>query len=507
MPTGSRRLLFGLVCVFVAVTRADAQPVSEHRKKGDLAIRARAVLSRHCGGCHTGKETPGESLLPVLDRSEVVSKKPPLPFVTPGDPDHSLLLQLISDGSMPPGGRDRPSGEDVVALRAWVQGGAPGYPRAFDDHTTLEEVLADLGREEKEDPTRVPFLRYVSFAHLARDDAKVPDLFAAERRFARALQAASEASPVADPVDSTATLFRLDIRTLGWHHRDLFRIDADDQAARVAPALIPYDLVLLEYPFGFIPQPRDPLADPFDRFRSRVPQFRPVPFVRGDWLTDALLRGDGRSPLADELYSLKVLGEAVEKKRNAPAGPVARLFPKGMPAVVPFPGAEGWQRPVPPFGSVYTRDVVQAKPPFMLKAEIVGMGGPTATVAVDELFQIKVTSDQDVYLLVLYVLADGSMRVQDVAGAAAGGLHVKAGTTYLSPPKKKAFQIGSLLTGGDSGQESYVVFASTKPLTLPTIVESRHASPTVWRFLLDPEKVSDPESVVRTVVPFTLTAK
>ena len=73
MPTGSCRLLAGLVCLCVTTSRADAQPVSEHRKKGDLAIRARAVLSRHCDGCHTGKDTPGESLLPVLASSYIAA--------------------------------------------------------------------------------------------------------------------------------------------------------------------------------------------------------------------------------------------------------------------------------------------------------------------------------------------------------------------------------------------------------------------------------------------------
>jgi hypothetical protein len=505
MAIGSSRLLAGLLLLAAAAPlRADDLT---RRQKGDLAIRARGVLAHHCAECHAGRTTAGESLLPVLDRAKVVAEDPPLPFVVPGDPDRSLLLHLVQDGSMPPGGRSRPSPDEVKALRDWVKAGAPGYPRAFDDRTTLDQVLNDLADQERENAERVPDLRYVSFAHLVRDGEKFPDLAAAEKRLAFALLQASEANVMPQPVDDSATLFRIDIGPLGWRAGSLFKVDSEDRNAKMPPDLVPYDLIALEYPFGFVPKPGDELVGRFDRFRKQVPQLRPVAFVRGDWLTDALVRNDEPTPLAKDLLRLKALATWNEKKVGGtrPAGPKARPFPKGEPVRVPAAGADEWQVPVVPLGAYYTRDVGAAKPQFDLEAGVAGMGGPLETVTEEDLFQIKVEVKRELYVLLLNVLADGSVRVIPVAGGADGGILVKPGgkPTYLRPKDEAGFKTRPLRAAAE--EEFFVLLASPKPLPAPTVLVSEHARDQIWRFL--PAAGPEGEPVVRKVLPLTVTGK
>src|SRR5207237_740555 len=77
------------------------------------------------------------------------------------------------DGSMPPGGRPRPTPQEVDTLRAWIAASAPRYPRAFDDRFVLDTVLDDLDRQP---PAAAPSLRYLSLAHLIRAGARPPPL-------------------------------------------------------------------------------------------------------------------------------------------------------------------------------------------------------------------------------------------------------------------------------------------------------------------------------------------
>src|SRR5262249_58458413 len=97
------------------------------------------------------------------------------PFLTPGAADASQLMRLVEDGSMPPGGRDKPTVEERQVLRDWINADAVPYPRRFDDAYVQGSILADLGSRVKAEDR--PHVRYFSLHNLMPDDA-LPNLAA-----------------------------------------------------------------------------------------------------------------------------------------------------------------------------------------------------------------------------------------------------------------------------------------------------------------------------------------
>ena len=85
-------------------------------------------------------------------------------------------------------------------------------------------------------------------------------------------QPANRIQPV--PIESTEnkTVFRIDLRKLGWDERPY-----DNNRMNW------FDLVLLEYPYGILDTASDSFQALAELFLLPAGQIRPVPFVRGDW--------------------------------------------------------------------------------------------------------------------------------------------------------------------------------------------------------------------------------
>src|SRR5262245_53929765 len=132
------RIAFALVFAFAFVAPVAAAEKG-HRPRGDLAIKARAILKKYCADCHG--ETPAPSNLSVLDYKQLIRTGSPVPFVSLERAKRSQVLEFVEDGSMPPGGRDRPNPDEVRTLKEWVAASAPSFPKAFDDRTTLSLLL------------------------------------------------------------------------------------------------------------------------------------------------------------------------------------------------------------------------------------------------------------------------------------------------------------------------------------------------------------------------------
>ncbi len=476
---GSHMPRTAAVAVLFALTApAAAAPDLSPRDRGDLAIRARAVLRQYCADCHGEKPRRGD--VSVLNHEKLAAPAYPVPLVNPADPPRSLLLQLVRDGSMPPGGRPGPTSEQVKTLADWVAAGAPGYPAAFGDGYAAAASHADwLASHFYADK---PFQRYLSFAHLVRDDAPPPDLHDPETKLRAAVRAATGRDGKLVPIDPTATVFKLDLRSVGWDRGNLFDRVNKFGAREDAHALTGLDTVMLEYPHAAA------AAWPVETAKlvPKLSGVRPVPVVRADWLAAAL------APNAPLTADVRALSELAPDKE--PCGPRPGRFFAG-PADPGRP-PDAWLTGDPAGG------------PFKLTAEVVTgpeFNAPAAEVREGEKHKLRVTSDRPVRVRVLRVLSIGKTTDQVIERNA-----IPAGATLLGPRTNAPF--AASVSGGDAATDYYVVFAAEVDVPAPTVLKSRHREDCedrsrlpVWRFVFDAtDPAFDPARVVRRVVPLTV---
>ncbi|MDY3560024.1 DUF4384 domain-containing protein [Gemmata sp. JC673] len=476
----------------------------DHRGRGDLAIKARDILKRHCAECHTGSTDPGKSRTNLLDHAQVAGeKKKPIPLAAAGE--RSLLLELLADGSMPPGNRPAPTPAEVAVLKKWIDAKAPGYPLAFDE----DYILGTIADELKNKPDLSKTKQYVSFAHLVRDGEPHPDLGAAERnlRIALALSSSARTGAALEPVDEAGTVFRFDLVEQQWRGGYVFELMEGRKPTRNADPTHLDVLIERENPYATALRPNElPAARLKELLGLRV-AVAAVPYLRGDWLSSSLLApawapkavfGWGpRSPLAADLFALSAL-QRLNPTDVAPGGPVARPFAGLKPVSVPSAGPG--RMPIPPLSAWYAGDVVPRESPLKLKVDLIVGAKPVTQVKVDEPFTLEVWCEQKVYFTLLMVQADGEVRVQEVLG----GNVLKPGQAQrLLQPNGKSFVIGGINGGGKTAVEHFVLFVSETELPAPTIVRSKHGSRYVWRFSMEPTErfPFEPNKVVRKVVP------
>ena len=507
-----------LLLLFCSTSSLHADEPSNltRRDRGNLAIGARAILKRYCGECHGGNAVK-QGTIAVLNHATLVNRPPELvPFVLRKDAEKSQIIQLIEDGSMPPGNRPRPTPEETDTLKKWIGESAPSYPAAFDEQYTLKVMLDDVGNQPENSR---PYLRYFSLAHLVTEESDTTRLGLEELKLRNALTWCNpKAKTTAEPVDDTATLFRFDTRKISWDSNELF-FRTVMGAPKTTASLTPYDLVLLEYPFGFQLPADYPETTQLNDYFKAAKLVQPIPFLRADWLAETLGRGQ---PLAEDLKSLVELNEALKKQglpilgaeNNMPCGPETRAFAGLNPVpAAPKPTAD---LPILPLGAWYSGNCQTEPPPFKLTARAINSKRETLTaIGTDMQFKLEVTASQDIHFVLLVVRSDGAVLVQPTNKNG----FLKADEKIINPSEKGAFQIASILTGEKQANEYFILLASPTPLPPPTLVKSRHSSIQIGecglrfpisRFYFDPEVKKDgfdPAKVVRVVIPITVLEK
>jgi hypothetical protein len=178
--------------------------------RADRAADGADVLKRHCLRCHSGAKARGDFDY-VGDTSRLVANG----LIVPGDAAHSYVFERVVAGEMPPASvKVRPTPAEVAALKAWIDGmaAARGFRREDEIIRALAVDAARLG------PGDLPYARWFTLGHLA--NAGVPEAHLERYRGALAETLASLTwAPAPRPpvaVDGERTIYRIDLRELGW---------------------------------------------------------------------------------------------------------------------------------------------------------------------------------------------------------------------------------------------------------------------------------------------------
>jgi len=102
------------------------------------------LLVARCGRCHANGKSKGKLDLGSLAGIQRGSESGAV--VVPGKPNKSLLVEVLSEGAMPPDGKNRPTAAEVARITDWVRRGARTRYGAFSVKATLtqEDVLPIL---------------------------------------------------------------------------------------------------------------------------------------------------------------------------------------------------------------------------------------------------------------------------------------------------------------------------------------------------------------------------
>ena len=79
------------------------------------------IMARFCLDCHGVKHR--EAGLDLRTLKAILSGGESGPAIVPGNPEESILFEMVSDGHMPPEGK-RPGAYQVRRLRQWITSGA-----------------------------------------------------------------------------------------------------------------------------------------------------------------------------------------------------------------------------------------------------------------------------------------------------------------------------------------------------------------------------------------------
>lgn len=434
---------------------------SAHRERGDLALAARHILHHYCRECHSGPQTQGRFL--ALDYQQLTRADVAVPWVKPGLPAQSQIIQFLKEGSMPPANHPRPSDEEIDLLYRWIDIGAPPFPAVFDERYILEAIARDLTARRAD----TPFVRYVSLLHFAADRSTVAELVRWETELRSALRQCGIEQ--LEPIDAAATIFRYDVRAAFWHCRELFLRQHQGIPIGVYP-LSPYDLILLDYPEFDRGQPVGTWPESIQKYLDAARMLRPVPYMRGDWLAVQL----AASPLGDELRSLTALARELEqqqwpslgREKETPCGPVPRPFHPlkfSLPPNSRLP-CTAWYVPNASGSSLS---------PSFIAAELLDQHGQKKLDLVQkgQGFRLCVRTNKDIHFVLLMIWCTGHIEVQETNH---GGF-LKAGEHCLTPREADAFRIADILTGEQQTREYFLLLASSQPLPPLAIVRSRHA--------------------------------
>jgi serine/threonine protein kinase len=170
-------------------------------------------------------------------------------------------------------------------------------------------------------PMDRPHVRYLSLDHLRATGATDKQLAGYRDALVEAITYLSGGKDgiVLQEIDPARTVFRVDLRTLGWDQphfqkiRDSKVTDPMQDKEDVKRVNL-FDLALLEYPYATIDQESKVFADVAKEFLEPAGQVRPIAYVRADWFVSAATQ----PPLAEDLLLHQRAARRLDQKLLAP---------------------------------------------------------------------------------------------------------------------------------------------------------------------------------------------
>lgn len=294
-----------------------AIPTAAQKKltPSELTKTVKEIFRNRCQECHGDrKKIKGIEILNhklLLDKKLVVAKKP----------GESAVYSAILDDSMPKGS-NKLSVQDKRVIFDWIDQGAPAFeddkkflPGIGSVDYVLQKILEDVAKLPEPD---LAYVRYFSSNHLLYGGTTEDVLAQQADALVKTINHLSLEPEIYRPevIDAPInTIFRVDIRRLGWHQR----LDRIVHGKAAGPSHINiYDLALLDYPYGIIYNDKGKFNDLYRHFLDPAHMVRPIPYLRIDWFVSnatlpPLYEDFLRLPYA--LHELEVL-LGVDSERN-----------------------------------------------------------------------------------------------------------------------------------------------------------------------------------------------
>jgi hypothetical protein len=269
------------------VTLASGQP--DAGGVPPLAARAGQILEKRCHRCHGQDGVAEGGFNFVLRRDRLVAGNQ---YVTPGNAKDSFLLERIVDKEMPPPGEEPPlEPAEIEALREWINAGAPDFERPL-----VRDFISnsDLVRFIRQDLERLPerqhrHARYFTLTNLHNAGYSQDEMQTYRLALSKLINSLSWHKKIVHPeaIDPAKTIYRIDVRTLGW----------DDGVWEKIIAANPYSVKL-------------DVDERDGKFCLDATDCQ-TPHVRADWFVAAA----SRPPLYHEVLQLpKTLEELLDKR-------------------------------------------------------------------------------------------------------------------------------------------------------------------------------------------------
>jgi serine/threonine protein kinase len=200
----------------------------------------------------------------------------------------------------------KPNGEGLPPNEA----ASPAY--------VLKSILKDVRGLP---PMDRPHVRYFSLDHLRATGATDKQLAEYRDALVEAITYLSGGKDgiVLQEIDPAHTVFRLDLRTLGWDQPRFQRV-GDPKGKDPQPdkegvkRLNVFDSALLEYPYATIDRESKLAADVAKEFLEPAGQVRPIAYLRADWFVNVATQ----PPLAEDFLPHQRAGRPLDQKPLAP---------------------------------------------------------------------------------------------------------------------------------------------------------------------------------------------